>query len=145
MRLVTSCGFLVFRQKPELSFLVLFNRDRMDLPKGHVEAGETDLVTALREFEEETGLSRHQLTVVPDFRHEVEYMLVYRRYRHERVIKRVVVFLGWWMGEGRIHLTEHHAYRWMPWQPPHSFGQGTLDSALQKATPYIQQGPPPAP
>jgi ADP-ribose pyrophosphatase YjhB (NUDIX family) len=46
MREVKSCGFLVM--KPDQSFLLMKHKDRYDLPKGHMEAGETEHQTALR-------------------------------------------------------------------------------------------------
>ena len=55
MHKLMSCGVLVFRREPELSFLLLRQPHRLDLPKGHVEDGETEMQCALRELAEETG------------------------------------------------------------------------------------------
>ncbi len=46
MRQVKSCGFLVM--KPDQSFLLMKHKNRYDLPKGHMEVGETEHQTALR-------------------------------------------------------------------------------------------------
>ncbi len=46
LRAVKSCGFLVM--KPDQSFLLMKHQDRYDLPKGHMEVGETEQQTALR-------------------------------------------------------------------------------------------------
>jgi 8-oxo-dGTP pyrophosphatase MutT (NUDIX family) len=46
LREVKSCGFFVM--KPDQSFLLMKHRDRYDLPKGHMEVGETEHQTALR-------------------------------------------------------------------------------------------------
>ncbi len=46
LREVKSCGFLVM--KPDQSFLLMRHRNRYDLPKGHMEVGETEQQTALR-------------------------------------------------------------------------------------------------
>lgn len=43
---VKSCGFFVM--KPDQSFLLMKHKDRYDLPKGHMEAGESELQTAKR-------------------------------------------------------------------------------------------------
>ncbi|HEY9596080.1 MAG TPA: DNA mismatch repair protein MutT, partial [Cyanophyceae cyanobacterium] len=40
MQHVKSCGFIVMRTKPQLSFLLMQKPNRYDLPKGHIEAGE---------------------------------------------------------------------------------------------------------
>lgn len=46
LREVKSCGFLVM--KSNQSFLLMKHRNRYDLPKGHMEVGETEQQTALR-------------------------------------------------------------------------------------------------
>lgn len=50
-----SCGIVVFKDNKVL--LVHHNLGHYGIPKGHVEFGETDEETALREFFEETGIS----------------------------------------------------------------------------------------
>lgn len=45
-REVKSCGFFVM--KPDQSFLLMKHVDWYDLPKGHMEAGETEQQTAVR-------------------------------------------------------------------------------------------------
>jgi len=55
----TSAGGVVFR-RTEAGFVVLLIRDayrNWGFPKGHLEAGEDAAAAALREIEEETGLS----------------------------------------------------------------------------------------
>lgn len=52
--------------------LVLQHNGDWGLPKGHVEAGETDAQTAVREVREETGLS---ITLIADFGESVRYTL----------------------------------------------------------------------
>ncbi len=56
-----SCGFLIYRNNPARSFLLMRHTDRWDLPKGHVDPNETNLECALRELKEETGIdaARH--------------------------------------------------------------------------------------
>lgn len=51
---VEAAGGVV--ENPADGILMIFRRGWWDLPKGHVEAGETHEETALREVEEETGL-----------------------------------------------------------------------------------------
>mgnify|MGYP003455781960 CR=1 FL=1 len=43
-------------QNVEDELLMIYLRERWDLPKGHVEAGESDSEAALREVKEETGV-----------------------------------------------------------------------------------------
>lgn len=51
---VDAAGGVVQNVKDEL--LMIYLRERWDLPKGHVEAGESDSEAALREVKEETGV-----------------------------------------------------------------------------------------
>ncbi|CAF5149180.1 unnamed protein product, partial [Rotaria magnacalcarata] len=46
LRQVKSCGFFVMRSNQ--SFLLMKHKNRYDLPKGHMEPGETEQQTALR-------------------------------------------------------------------------------------------------
>jgi len=73
MRLVKSCGFLLLRQEPERSFLLMRHPTRWDLPKGHVEEGESELECAYRELYEETGIEAHDIDWDEKFRFTLEY------------------------------------------------------------------------
>ena len=59
MTLEKSCGALVFRRfhgNTELLLIKHANGGHWSFPKGHVESGETEIETALREIKEETGI-----------------------------------------------------------------------------------------
>ena len=84
MRQVKSCGFILFsgnRNQPQKSFLLMKHADRYDLPKGHIEPGESDLECALREMNEETGISIDAVQVVPGFEYRSIYYPQYARDR----------------------------------------------------------------
>lgn len=49
-----AAGGVVFNEDREV--LLIYTYDHWDMPKGHMEAGETREVTAVREVQEETGL-----------------------------------------------------------------------------------------
>ncbi len=89
MKKEKSCGALVVRdkgEKPELLLLKHKYGGHWSFPKGHVEAGETEVQTALREVKEETGLT---IELLKGFRQSVEY------YPKPNVKKQVVYFLGY--------------------------------------------------
>lgn len=85
-----SCGALVLRRDAQSGeFYILMIRHRpggyRSFPKGHVESGEKERETAVREVMEETSVS---ISIVPDFRHVVYYTPA------PGVEKEVVYFLG---------------------------------------------------
>ncbi len=51
---VEAAGGLVYNQKKEILFI--YRNDRWDLPKGHIDKGESYEAAAIREVEEETGV-----------------------------------------------------------------------------------------
>ena len=67
-----SCGAVVFTKKSgEIRYVLVEQRSgQYSFPKGHVEAGETEEQTALREIWEETGL--HPM-ILPGFRETETY------------------------------------------------------------------------
>ena len=79
-----SCGCIVMNDKNEV-LLVLHNAGHWDLPKGHVELGETEVQTAKREVKEETNID---IEIDERFRYTTEYS------PKEDVMKEVVYFLA---------------------------------------------------
>lgn len=79
-----SCGIILLDDHNQY-LLVRLLAGHWDFPKGHVEAGETEEETALREVLEETGL---KATIVPGFRETITYLV--KGY----IPKEVVYFLG---------------------------------------------------
>ena len=83
-----SCGAIVYRkQGTKLQLLVLRHRmgGHWSFPKGHVEDGESETQTALREVKEETGLT---IELFDGFREQVSYS------PRPGIKKEVVYFLG---------------------------------------------------
>jgi 8-oxo-dGTP pyrophosphatase MutT (NUDIX family) len=129
-----SCGFLILRGDPVDSFLLMKHARRWDLPKGHVDEGETELQCALRELQEETGITSGDLEVDPYFRFENRYMVNQKRYGGKGLIeKRLLVFLAKLMRPVDIVVTEHDGYHWFDWSPPHRIQEWTIDPLLHAA------------
>lgn len=102
-----SCGVIPFRRNGgKIQLLLLFQRRNQtwSFPKGHMDAGESEQETALREIKEETGLSA---ALLPDFRATVEYHI------SPLVRKQVVLFLGQVAGEPTVEEREIETYRWV--------------------------------
>lgn len=90
----SSAGIIPFHdQNGERRYLILLSnlaeKEFWELPKGHIEIGESAKTAAAREFEEETGISDWEM--LPKFKKILRYF--YRR-RGQLVSKSVVYFLG---------------------------------------------------
>ncbi|MCZ2342240.1 MAG: NUDIX domain-containing protein [Bacteroidales bacterium] len=133
MRTIMSCGVLLFRREPELSYLLLTHPRGFDLPKGHRDPGETEQMCALRELVEETGLPAEAVTLDPRFQFQSCYYPRYRRLGGEVVQKTVTIFLGWLNQDAPIVVSEHTGHEWVAWPPPRQYGNGTIDGALDEA------------
>ncbi len=84
-----SCGAVVFtRENGEIRYVLVQQRSgQYSFPKGHIEPGETEEQTALREIWEETGL---RPAILPVFREGESYEIK----RKPGTIKHVVYFLA---------------------------------------------------
>lgn len=102
-----SCGVIPYRINGNIpEFLLLFQRfsETWSFPKGHIEIGETDTQTALRELKEESGL---QAELLPDRKAIVEYSI------SPLIRKQVVLFLGRVQGDPLLQEQEILQYRWV--------------------------------
>lgn len=140
MRHAKSCGILVMRTQPQLSFLLMQQHSqRHDLPKGHIEAGEDELGCALRELYEETGIPATAIHLDLAFRFSNTYTTRYKKFGHKKIDKTVVIFLGWLMEEVNVKLTEHCSYQWVTWNPPHIIQEKTINPLLEQLDRYFQE------
>ena len=130
MRQVMSCGVLVVKGDPVDQFLLMEHADRLDLPKGHVDPGETELECALRELVEETSITESDLEIDGEFRFTHQYRVWPRKFGGEECMKTLVIFLGYLTRDVRIVPTEHEGFRWMDWSPPHRIQEQTIDPLL---------------
>jgi len=129
-----SCGFLIVRGEPRTEFLLMRHLDRWDLPKGHVDRGESEMQCALRELEEETGITQGDIEIDPQFRFTLRYPVNDRR--AGRAEKTLVVFLARLVRDVAIKATEHQGYEWFAWQPPHRIQERTIDPLLSAVERY---------
>ena len=134
---------LVVKGAPLAQFLLMQHKQRLDLPKGHVEPGESEIETAFREMEEETGLSRDIIQLAPDFRFTTSYDVWPKKLNGEQCRKTTVIFLGRLRTDDvQISVSEHIGHRWYDWQPPHQIQAETIDPLLSQVEAYLrdQQG-----
>jgi 8-oxo-dGTP pyrophosphatase MutT (NUDIX family) len=139
MQQVKSCGVLVMRTVPQLSFLLMQKPTRYDLPKGHVEFGEDEITCALRELYEETGIEASSLYLDNTFRFITTYQARSQRYSGKIAEKTLVIFLGWLKQDVTIKLSEHDSYTWVDWNPPHTIQVKTIDPLLEQLECYLRE------
>ena len=116
-----SCGIILFNGD---KVLILQHRDtnnaegHWDFPKGHVEKGESETQTALRELTEETGIKN--LKLFSGFSHNIFYNLI----KNEKEISKEVTFFIGVTNETNVILSEEHQdYAWL-----------TYGSAIERLT-----------
>ncbi len=115
MRKERSCGVVVFRPGRDggRDYLLLhYPGGHWDFPKGHMEKGESEQETALRELREETGIER--VTLYEGFRHIIRYQ--FRAGDGVHVRKEVVFFAGQADPDGIEVSHEHRGHAWHPFE-----------------------------
>ena len=86
MKQTKACGIIIFRGFPREYLLVKQSMSMLwNFPKGHVDKGESEHETALREVFEETGL---KVKIIDGFRETISYD------ESKDAHKTVVMFLG---------------------------------------------------
>ena len=136
---VRSCGVLVFQtceNSNQKQFLLMKHKNRWDLPKGHVDPGETQLECALRELHEETAIQDTDITIDSDFRFSQQYEVRYRRNNYQPQWKELVIYLAELKQPVELVITEHIGFEWFAWNPPHSIQEQTIDPLLESVAKY---------
>ena len=109
-----SCGFVLFRQVDENIYYLLmhYKAGHWDFPKGHVEEGESEVQTALRELAEETGI--REVEVLDGFRYEYVYEF---GGEGSRAKSKKVTFMLAKTAQIKTRLSrEHIGARWVPYK-----------------------------
>ena len=135
--IIEAAGILLMTQDIPKRFLLLEHKDRLDLPKGHAEPGESLLQTALREAEEETGIAASQIVIEGPFRFVTEYRVASSK--RGAYDKRVTYYLGYVQAAQEIKLTEHIGYRWQIWNPGRPIQTQTIDPLVAAIAEYLDQ------
>lgn len=110
-----SAGIIVFYEVPladkiQREYLVLhYRKGHWDLPKGKLEGNETNIEAAVRELEEETGLT---VSVFPTFEQSLSY--IFKDFDGVLVSKEVTFFVGQANTQKVLLSREHTSYKWLP-------------------------------
>ena len=99
-----SCGAIIFNDKNEV-LLIKQNSGNWCFPKGHMEKGETEVQTAIREIKEETNVD---IKINENYRYELSYL------QREDMTKTVVYFVAKEINNNEIKLQdiELQNYKW---------------------------------
>ena len=85
MKKEKSCGVIVINKDKQI-LLVKHQAGHYGFPKGHVESGETEIETAIRETKEETNID---VSIIGEYRFVISYDTKYNTH------KDVVYFIGY--------------------------------------------------
>jgi 8-oxo-dGTP pyrophosphatase MutT (NUDIX family) len=130
-----SCGIILFRDTGSGRFYLLLNyiEGHWDFPKGHVEKGEDELQTALRETQEETGIAA--VNMLPEFRESLDYSYL----RASKKFHKTVYFFIARTEEEKVRLSDEHTGSvWLPYKTAHK--KLTFENAkkiLEKAEAFL--------
>lgn len=134
MRIEKSVGAVIFRSEQEPRYLLLkYGAGHWDFVKGHIEEGEKEQETLLRETREETGID--DLEIIPGFREVIDY---HYRSGRELVYKQVAFYLAETQNREVKLSFEHVDYRWLPFSS--ALEQLTYQNArrvLEKARDFL--------
>ena len=109
-------GFVVYRKTSDgIKFLLLYRRGNYwNFPKGHFQPGERSIDAALRELEEETGIKKTEIRLVPNFR---AYERFYFKIGNQGIYDTVILFLAeTHKADIRLRPREHSGFGWFLYQ-----------------------------
>ncbi len=106
-----SAGAVVFRRSEQGAWLLVLRAfGHWDFPKGLVEDGESELITARREVWEETGLGEIKFALGEDYRETLPYAggKIARYYLAETEVEKITLPVSLELGR-----PEHDEWRWV--------------------------------
>jgi len=109
-----SCGVILYYTTNSNSTEILllhYPEGHWDFPKGHVESGEEELDTALRELKEETGIC--DVDIVDGFREKIHYFFTNKG---QTISKDVYFFLAKTKGKPVEISHEHVGFEWLSYE-----------------------------
>mgnify|MGYP004507291123 CR=1 FL=1 len=116
-----SCGALIIKDKKAL--IIKQTNNLWSIPKGHIDTGETEQETAIREVKEETNLD---IEIKDNFRETVTYFP-----NKPNTIKEVVFFLATPLNNNiKLQEKEVETYKWMDLKEIEKLFEGRCDQKV---------------
>jgi len=132
----TSAGVILFRYtRNKIEYLVIKGRTGdWEFPKGGIENDEEYQQTALRELEEETGVT--EVKLYPDFKDEYSYIFYSD---NQKISKTVHLFVGQSF-QTHVDLSKEHTdYQWRTYeQAMNTITHDSITNILEQAHNFIK-------
>ncbi len=118
-----SAGALIFRKIHNVPHYLLlqYQSGHWEFAKGHIEQGETEEQTVVREIQEETGIT--DLKIIPGFKQYIKYFFRnnYELKKEDKlkapwIFKLVVFYLAETQTEDVKISDEHIGFAWLPYE-----------------------------
>ncbi len=115
MRIEHSYGIIIYSYINEAPVYLFLSRREgwYDFPKGHIEAGETGTMAALRETYEESGIKLSEDQLIPFFSHDIEYNFTYNGIKIEKHVEMYMAHVN--NVEVKVS-SEHTGYKWLSFE-----------------------------
>ncbi|XP_044735402.1 bis(5'-nucleosyl)-tetraphosphatase [asymmetrical] [Chrysoperla carnea] len=139
-----ACGFVIFRKQCQIiEYLLLqtsYGINHWTPPKGHVDPGESDMTTALRETYEEAGLKQEDLKIYEDCQKILNYDV---QTKSGKTKPKAVIY---WLAElinpnQKVTLSdEHQDFKWLGLNDACEYGKfEEMKSLLKEFDEYIKK------
>ncbi|XP_032681982.1 bis(5'-nucleosyl)-tetraphosphatase [asymmetrical] [Odontomachus brunneus] len=134
-----ACGLVIFhRFQGTVQYLLMqtsYGEHHWTPPKGHVDPGESDMETAMRETREEAGFVSNDLKIFENAKQEMTYQV--------NGVPKIVIY---WLAEllnpdKSVKMSnEHQAFKWLPLREACDLARySEMQKALSEFDKYIRE------
>ena len=103
-----SAGFILCKKNGERKYLLLLHgSDYWNFPKGKLESGESEIDAAVRELEEETGITK--IKIVDGFTFSYDYTFNAGSLKIKKLVK---MYLAYYINGDVVISHEHKRFEW---------------------------------